>query len=405
MWRGEVGFSGRNGVAPDPAEFAKLVTNHLREAQDAEYFSFDASRLELVAADGDGPTIALANVYAEYCAARLNDRPTILRNFADAIRALARPLPASFEIARSDVFPAVRSRFFFESSKLRQLASGRSGPDLPYHPLNGYLGVGLVYDTSRSLRFLNGRDLQEWQVAFQDVLNAAAQNLRGLSSTAFGSARHGLYESMAGDSHDAARLVDFATIGKLPVVGELIAAVPSRDSLFITGARNQEGIASVTTFIEKRFNAPHAITGAVFRLVDDSWEPWLPPKNHPQHERLKLLQMQSLEVDYAEQKRLLDAVHDRTGEPIFVANYKIIEETQSRETLSFCAWSSGITSILPRTDKIALVHGEGAAPAVVSWGKAAEVFGDLMKPLGMYPERYRVDDFPTPSQIATATRY
>ncbi len=37
---------------------------------------------------------------------------------------------------------------------------------------------------------------------------------------------------------------------------------------------------------------------------------------------------------------------------------------------------------------------------MVSWDKVAEFVGDLMTPMGMYPERYRVDGFPTADQLA-----
>jgi len=34
------------------------------------------------------------------------------------------------------------------------------------------------------------------------------------------------------------------------------------------------------------------------------------------------------------------------------------------------------------------------------WDKLVEIAGDLMTPMGMYPERYRVDGFPTADQLA-----
>ena len=33
------------------------------------------------------------------------------------------------------------------------------------------------------------------------------------------------------------------------------------------------------------------------------------------------------------------------------------------------------------------------------WDKLVEIAGDLMTPMGMYPERYRVEGFPTAAQL------
>jgi hypothetical protein len=37
--------------------------------------------------------------------------------------------------------------------------------------------------------------------------------------------------------------------------------------------------------------------------------------------------------------------------------------------------------------------------AACSWARARTIVGDLMTPVGMYPERFRVDQFPTPEQL------
>jgi hypothetical protein len=37
--------------------------------------------------------------------------------------------------------------------------------------------------------------------------------------------------------------------------------------------------------------------------------------------------------------------------------------------------------------------------AAAEWDRVREVVGDLMEPIGLYPERYRVRSFPNPDQI------
>jgi hypothetical protein len=37
---------------------------------------------------------------------------------------------------------------------------------------------------------------------------------------------------------------------------------------------------------------------------------------------------------------------------------------------------------------------ERDTPTYADWDRVCEVLGDLMEPVGMYPERYRVEDYP-----------
>ena len=54
---------------------------------------------------------------------------------------------------------------------------------------------------------------------------------------------------------------------------------------------------------------------------------------------------------------------------------------------------------MPLTDTIAFMQ-EGQGPLMAEWGRAVEVVGHLMEPLDIYPQRFRVSDFPTDEQLA-----
>ena len=56
-------------------------------------------------------------------------------------------------------------------------------------------------------------------------------------------------------------------------------------------------------------------------------------------------------------------------------------------------------TLLPRTEQIVLGT-LGQAPVVAAWEKVEKVAGELMTPLDMYPERYRVAEFPSIEQLA-----
>jgi len=55
---------------------------------------------------------------------------------------------------------------------------------------------------------------------------------------------------------------------------------------------------------------------------------------------------------------------------------------------------------LPRTDRIAFMQNEKEILGWGSWQEATATFGHLMHKNVEYPERYRVESFPSPEQLA-----
>ena len=43
---------------------------------------------------------------------------------------------------------------------------------------------------------------------------------------------------------------------------------------------------------------------------------------------------------------------------------------------------------------------DGGQPLMVEWDRVVDLVGDRMTPQGIYPERYRVDAYPTPDELA-----
>jgi hypothetical protein len=103
-----------------------------------------------------------------------------------------------------------------------------------------------------------------------------------------------------------------------------------------------------------------------------------------------------------EQKELLDTMHEKTGQDIFVASFSAMQHGETGEITSYSVWSKGADGLLPRTD---LVHfyvakgKEGEIEATADWDTVMRIAGDLMKPQGIYPERYRVKEFPSDEQL------
>jgi len=128
------------------------------------------------------------------------------------------------------------------------------------------------------------------------------------------------------------------------------------------------------------------------------WQPWLPPEGHPSWKDFKILLMESMGQEYGNQKELLDRLHQEKGEDIFVASYGGGGDQQGN-LFSYCVWAKGAVSLLPQTDKVGFFE-EGSQPQLADWERVREVCGHLMQPRNWYPERFFVEDYPTPQELS-----
>jgi hypothetical protein len=385
---------------PSKDKFAKLVMDGIRKAGETGKVLYDPVEFVVHAEDSKGVRLFLGNAYQEYCAVPKANRPKILNAYVRGwFLASRRELPDEFEALAPDLLPSVRSRSYYELERLRSQCTGSGVKNVPYQAIGDELAVGLVYDFSDSMQYINQEDLDKWGVTFYVALESARQNLQEREHSFIGPAEgEGVYVSAAQDDYDASRLVLLDLIQKLPVKGDPIAMVPNRGTLIVSGADDLDSLPAVLAMAKDSLKEPRSTTGAVLRLDGDDWVPWLPPQDHPLHEEFRMLRFQTTAQDYGEQKRLLDLLHERTGEDVFVASYTAMQNKETGRTTTYCVWSP-VPSLLPRTDLIAFVQ-ENEKPVLASWEEVARVAGHLMEPLDMYPERYRVGVFPGPEQLA-----
>lgn len=91
-------------------------------------------------------------------------------------------------------------------------------------------------------------------------------------------------------------------------------------------------------------------------------------------------------------------VHQKQGIDIFVASFSALQNKDG-ELLTFCVWAAGVDSLLPVTQKVVFMKGEGIPAVFADWPRVMETFGNLMEPIEDYPRRYRVRVFPDEKKI------
>jgi hypothetical protein len=238
-------------------------------------------------------------------------------------------------------------------------------------------------------------------VTFYEALESARENLRHVQPQIIGPQEGpGTYVFTTNDGYDSSRLVLLDLVRQFEVDGDYIAMAPGREMLIVTGSEDAAGLEAMIALAKKAFDQPRTVSGAALRLDGDEWTRWLPEADHPHYEAFHGLWLRSQGQDYAEQKDLLDKLHESRGEDLFVASFSVAQHKETGKRINFCVWADGAVTLLPRTEQIVLGT-LSQTPLVAAWEKVEAVAGELMTPLDMYPERYRVAEFPSDEQLAT----
>jgi hypothetical protein len=395
---------------PNREKFARMVIAGIRRAGEQRKIHFDAERFCLRPEAGEVSVMNLSNVYAEYCSSSKELRPKLLSNLVRNWFADRRSLPALFSDVHPDLLPTVRSRTFFEFATLQlKLEGGGVAADYPQQVLAEHLAIGLVYDLPESMRTIVAGDLENWGVSFYEALEAACANLRQKEDPVFLSPHEGVYLSATGDNYDASRLILADMIQQFDVAGEMIAMVLNRDTLAITGSQSVAGLRILSARARQALGEPRPISTIALVLAGDEWQEWLPPLGHPLYQEFALLRMQTLGQHYAEQKELLDEHYRRTGQEVFVATFSGARNTETGAINSYCVWSDGVESLLPKTDLVYFfspgeAEGESGLVATCTWDSLERELGQLIEATDLYPPRFRVRSFPSTAQLKRLKR-
>ncbi len=150
------------------------------------------------------------------------------------------------------------------------------------------------------------------------------------------------------------------------------------------------------------------MTAIPVRLQWDKWVSFRLTKGHSLQSRFEYLRYQSITRDYDEQKTLLDQLHERNEEDVFVASYTATQNSETGKVSSYCVCSKGVVTLLPEADAVHFFDDELSEEEKLvgsaSWDRVLEITGGMMRKQGMCPPRYLVDAFPSREQLAELVR-
>jgi hypothetical protein len=342
----------------------------------------------------------LGNLYAEYCGVPKEAREETLKRAVRSWFAADKPTPEDFADARHDLLPVIRTRGYSDNYLLLMEIEGNDPKPMPCQLLGDDLAVALVYDLPEAMHSVGQENLDGWGVTLYEALEVAKANLTQLPHSFIGPKEgEGVYLSVTHDNYDAARLLLLDTIRQFKVKGDFVAMVPNRDTLIVTGSDDKEGLKGMLALAKDALKQPRPMSGLALRIDGDEWVSWMPDVAHPLYGEFRMLEVQSVMQEHDQQKKLLDKLHEKKRQDIFVASYKAMANQTTGQVTTYCVWGKDILALLPHTDRIVFVQ-DGKDPLTADWDRVVRVMGDLMTPMDIYPQRFRVSEFPTDEQLA-----
>lgn len=396
-----------------PADFAQLATGHLRARGMKREIRYDEPRFCLVVEGDKGlwKFCFLKHGFTEYQAAPPHEKDKVLQRRLWSLFDTG-AIPPREEVLKG-VLPRLREPVYHAVLE-RQLAAQVEDPkerallEIPYRHLNDELEVNAVFDLPTSAMDVTAARLKAWGMTLPELEATAMENLRARSNEPFRQIATGLFASAWGDGHDAARLLLKEKISKLQVTGEHVAMIPAASVLMVTGSGDEQGLLNMAEIARDAVQDPRGITGVAFVQRDGEWHAWLPPHEHPAYDKLFFLALQSRANAYTQQKELLDAWYEFTGEAQFVSRFSAFR-TESGEIYTCTPWTENVDGLLPRTDRIDFVRlvaeGSEQKPKVypAKFEVALEVVGRLMARTSERPERWKSTGFPTEAELVEMT--
>lgn len=382
--------------------FVKRILRAFRDAG-ADNVQYNESEFSISFGTGTGRAF-LSNIFANCRDADEESRGVAIDHFVSS--SLNTPsIPNDFESARQHLMPVIRGPAYNSLNRLHLSLLDMDTSELGWicQPLAPGLAVGLAYDTRHALTMVNESSFNQWGEELGRVLNIAIDNLRNATRPdGFVEQQPGVFVSCWNDSYDTSRILLTDYVYRLSVEGNPVAFLPNRHRLWITGDRDIAGLRYVLTVgQESHILEGHPLSPELYVLADGKWTDYVP--DEPILCELCLsIRRDSEAWDYHQQKTDLEELHKKRKLDIFVASFQVFETQSDKSRFSQCVWSKGVDSLLPKTDRIAIVVDDQCKDIIcIGWNQAIAVVHELMEQdPELLPVRYRVKTFPTQTQIA-----
>ena len=370
----------------------------LGESRRAEY---DAQNTLIYLLDGDGKrtvTVSLHHLRHELERAPKAQHDEIYRRYGPGTLAVGGQRAESFDVVRGRLGILLKDATYPAYIDLmNRVEHGAEKADpLVWRPIAADVIACCIDETEESLNFLKQTDLDRWQVDADQVFAQAAANVRARGFEQGSSASAFFFN--APDSYIAARILCEDKIRALPLRGRPVAVVPDRDTLFMVGSDDEEGIADLARLVANQLTAASRhISARPLVLTPQGWREFEPPSST--RVAFGNIARQLDRDNWTAYQGLLEKDLAARGEDIFVAKLSVLAKEGDDAYFTAIVWTKGVDSIFPAADRVHFVEAEADPIRFASWEAVLRVMGPDMLKLEGLPERYRVNAFPSAEQL------
>lgn len=396
-----MGFLDRFKKEPPREAFVKEYIAALRRSGEQRTVEFNDKEfaLSIKGADGKIANVRnLANCFRDYEAASAGERQAIIDKYVRAM--VVPPLPSDWPSVRSMIRPVVKDRWAADLAYLHQrVLSPTMAEPIPFQPLTSDLAIFPVLDLPESMKAVMAKDLRDWGVGADQVMETALHNFKTANVANPFKAAGRLQVAQVGDAYDATRLLLTEQISALRLQGHPVALAADRELLMVAGASDVAALGDMVTLALKRFkDGQRPVSGRPVELVEGIWRDFDPPA--------------SVAVAFGQLRRFMDhGRYDTQGdllrkdlvaraEDVFVAKYALGSKDKGITFESNVTWSDGIVTLLPEADQLVFVQAASKTAHLCSWDRAAAVVARRMERTDHYPPRWKVSSFPSAEEFA-----
>jgi hypothetical protein len=387
------------GLPPTRASFARELIDQARRAGNPDW-SYDATEGVLINGRNTTQRVNLANIFLEYSGARRTLRPGLMQKYL-ALLSKSAEVPKLWTLAASGIYPALRSRYGTMTAEIDNRDSAEPFPLQVRQPWVEDVVMVLLYDFGQHMSYVPEHIADIWGVPREEIWARALSNLRSLARPRWDPADAGVFRIVSEVAYEETFLLVDEVVGALPVAGRPVFTIPNRGVLLAADSTELAAVhALVAQSRQQMENSPWPLSGWLIERTPTGWGHYGPPDElaAAAHSFRTL----DLARTYHDQKAALDKLHERTGTDVFVATFTIRTDPAAPEHLrSWCTWSAGVESLLPKTDHIVLNRSPGATDPdllLVPWATVERLCEHYLKPTDEDPPRFRVTAFATAAE-------
>ncbi|HEY8079813.1 MAG TPA: hypothetical protein VIF62_37035 [Labilithrix sp.] len=382
----------------DRGEFAKKALAHLKQRFPKDDFELRESDFLIVAKKegADAPAlISLANYWDEWRHAAAGEEDRVWARIELQQRLVDGK--ETLDELRVLFVPRIRPRRYYTQDVQRfaeSLPSPKKNPT-PYHkPLAEHLGVGIAIDRPEHIEYVT--DPEKYALPVEELEEIALTNLRrATKSTKLEEIAPGVLLGHWQDEYAAERMLLPEIWEGLAVKGDPVVFLPGAERIYVIGSEDEAALGVAMHLASERTSKPRGLVEYAFVRHAGEWKLFEP---------LARFLNRDLADAYEWQKEKLSAAYEGDDDAPFIASVKMFRKGDE-PPFTVATWTSGVHTLLPRTDRLSFVDLDKDDVVMTTWAQAWPHVAALAKPVAdVYPPRWEVTAFPDEATLAKLRR-